>query len=321
MKVYFRLKNRKKFTFPVVALGTFDGLHLGHQKVIGTAVEIAKFCHGTSIVLTFDHIPREVLKKNVSGVLLTTLKEKVELIKKLGAQVALVLKFDQRLAAMGATDFVKKVLVAKLKVKILVVGENYRFGSGRSGDVSHLRILGEQFGFQVRVVPTKFKGEYKISSTRIRDLLKAGQIKKANTLLGRYFSLSGKVVKGRQIGTKIEFPTANLQVDRRVLLPLGVFATRAFLSGKKYKAVVNIGQRPTILGAKSKSTKVEAHFLGFHKMIYGKLVRLELVTKIRDEKVFKDTFSLRTQIAKDVSRADAILAKENLVSKHSEGNF
>ncbi|MDD5492618.1 MAG: bifunctional riboflavin kinase/FAD synthetase [bacterium] len=299
MKIYYGLQNIKKLKAPVVALGTFDGVHLGHQQLIRAAVAEARRSGGTSVVLTFDHIPREILKKNSFGVLLTTTLEKVNLIRELGIQVIVVLKFNQRLARMTPQDFVRDILVKKLGVQNLWVGENYRFGAGQEGTIETLKHFGKRWGYGVKVIPTVHRDGQKVSSSKIRELLRAGKIRTAAILLGHPYILSGRIIQGRKLGRQLNFPTANLDIDKRTVLPLGVYAAKAMIGKRSWPSAAFIGYR-TGTGKNPGEPVVEAHLLGFKGQVYGKVMCLNLVRKIRDARVFRKQEQLAKQIAKDV---------------------
>ena len=309
MKIYYGLHNIKKLKDPVVALGTFDGVHLGHQRLIQAAVAEARSSGGTSVVLTFDHIPREILKKNSWGVLLTTIPVKISLINALGAQAVVVLKFNQRLASMTPRYFIREILVKKLGVRSLWVGENYRFGAAQAGNIDTLKLYGKQWGYQVRVIPTEYRQGQKVSSSKIRELLRTGKIRIAVALLGHQYFLSGKTVKGRGIGRKLNFPTANLDIDKRIVLPLGVYAAQATVGKHDWPAAVFIGYR-TSDEQTPREPVVEAHLLGFKGQLYGRVVSLELVRKIRAARTFRQPGLLAKQIARDVATVARIM-KQN----------
>jgi riboflavin kinase / FMN adenylyltransferase len=306
MKIYYGLQYIKKLKDPVVALGTFDGVHRGHQHLIQQAVAEARRSNGTSVVLTFDHIPREILKKNPLGVLLSTAAEKIGLIKALGVQVIVVLEFNQRLAEMAPQDFIRAILVKRLGVKSLWVGENYRFGAAQAGSIETLKLYGKQWGYEVRVVPTVHRQGQKVSSSKIRELLRAGKIRSAITLLGHPYILSGRIMKGRGLGTQLNFPTANLDIDKRSVLPPGVYAAHAVIREKSWPAAVFIGYRISIEKAPAEPV-VEAHLLGFKGRIYGEIIYLNLIRKIRDVKGFRNHTLLARQIGKDVAKVKKIL--------------
>ncbi|MBI5554931.1 MAG: bifunctional riboflavin kinase/FAD synthetase [Elusimicrobia bacterium] len=309
MRVYYGLQHLKKLKQPVIALGTFDGVHLGHQQLIKAAVTEARESGGTSIVLTFDHIPREVLNKNITGVLLTATREKIDLIRQLDAQVMVVLKFNQTLARMEPQDFIKNILVKKLGIKSLWVGEHYHFGAGQAGGVETLKNFSQQFGYAVKVIPNLHRRGQKVSSSKIRELLRAGSLKAAVELLGRPHVLIGKVITGRGLGRKLAFPTANLNIDKRLLLPLGIYAAWAKTGNSRRPAVVFIGYRAS-LGMVPKLPKIEAHLLGFKGRLYGKTLRLELLRKLRQERFFRNHTLLAQQIARDVAAAARVLKHE-----------
>lgn len=309
MKIYYGLKKIKKLQNPVIALGTFDGVHLGHQQLIRSAVAEARQSQGTSIVLTFDHIPREILKKNSRGVLLTTTTEKISLIKKLGVQVVVALKFNKRLAGMGPQDFVQDILVKKLGVHSLWVGENYRFGAGQTGSIETLKFFGKQWDYEVKVLPTIYQYGQKVSSSKIRELLRAGKVSTAALFLGHRYILRGRIVNGRGLGTQLNFPTANLAIDPRKVLPPGVYAARAKVGNKSWPAAAFIGYRASVESA-SKEPVVEAHLLGFKGWIYGKIMDLDLTRKIREVRVFRTPALLARQIARDAAAAAKILKHE-----------
>ncbi len=306
MKIYYGLQNIKKLKAPVIALGTFDGVHLGHQQLIRAAVAEARQSGGTSVVLTFDHIPREILKKNSQGVLLTTTAAKIRVIDTLGAQVIVVLKFNKRLAGISPRKFVRDILVKKLGVKSLWVGENYRFGAGQTGSIETLRLFGKQWDYAVKVMPTVYRHGQKVSSSKIRELLRAGKIRAASILLGHRYILSGRIVRGRGLGAQLNFPTANLDIDKRNVLPLGVYAARAIMGNKSWPAAVFLGYRASVEAA-PKDPVVEAHLLGFQGWIYGKIMNLDLIKKIRDVRVFRTHALLARQIARDVAKVNSIV--------------
>ncbi len=306
MRVYYGLQHIRKLKQPVIALGTFDGVHLGHQQLVKAAVTEARESGGTSIVLTFDHIPREILSKNITGVLLTTTREKIALIRQLGVQVMVMLKFNQTLAGMEPQDFIKNILVKKLGIKSLWVGEHYHFGAGQAGGVETLKNFSQQFGYAVKVIPNLHRRGQKVSSSKIRELLRAGKIKAAEALLGRPYVLTGKVITGRGLGRKLAFPTANLDIDKRILLPLGIYAAWASTGTRRKPAAVFIGYRASF-GKVPKLPKVEVHLLDFKGQLYGKTLHLELLRKLRPERVFRNHDLLARQIVRDVKKAARVL--------------
>jgi len=288
---------KKKLKGSVVALGTFDGVHRGHQKVIKGAVKFAKKIGVASLAITFDPHPQQLIVPKRGLRLLTLLEEREELFSSLGVDGVVVLKFNQRLRKLSYEAFVKKYLVGKLGVRRVFVGFDYAFGKGRSGDVSHLKELGKKYGFSVSVIRPVLAGFSPIKSRLLRELLSQGKFKTALWRLGHPYQITGKVVRGSGRGKGLGFPTANLKVDPHKLIPAhGVYAGRV----NRRKCVVNIGARPTF-GADQ--TVVEVHILGFNRNIRGKTLKVDLIKRLRDEKQFSDVEKLKQQIRKDVEKA------------------
>jgi len=290
-----RHPKKKKLKGCVVALGTFDGVHRGHQKVIKNAVSYAQKIKAASLAITFDPHPQQLIVPERGLKLLTDLKEREELFCDFGIDGVVVIVFNRRVQKLSYEKFVKKYLVDRLGVRKVFVGFDYAFGKGRAGDVSHLRKLGKKYGFSVNVVPPVAANHTHIKSRIIRELVSSGEFTKAIKLLGHPYQITGKVVKGSGRGKDLGFPTANLKIDQHKLLPAhGVYAGMA--DGKK--CVVNIGARPTF---GLDQTVVEVHIVNFHKNIRGKILRVELTKRLRDEKQFSDVEKLKKQIRKDLT--------------------
>jgi len=287
----------------VVTVGTFDGLHRGHQKIINTLINAAKQRALPSVVFTFWPHPRFVLGKADGLELLNTIEEKAVLLEKLGVDYLVSVEFNKDFANQTSYEFVKNVLVAKLNVNHLVLGYDHHFGKNREGRFDKLQTCGQEFGFSVEQVSAlKGIGE-NISSTKIRNLLKAGNIPKANNYLGYNYFISGEVVHGDKIGRKIGFPTANISVPDFKLKPAnGVYAVFAEVEGKKYKAMTNIGRKPTFKNDASLS--IETHIFDFAEELYGKKISISFLEKIRDEITFDSSNQLAEQLKKD--REDAV---------------
>jgi len=278
----------------VVALGTFDGVHLGHQKVISQAVKYAKQKKLTSIVMTFDPHPQHLIAPERGLRLLTTLKEREQLFRQLGVDGVVVIKFTEHTRRMSSAEFVGKYLVGRLGVRRVFVGYDYAFGEGRKGAIKDLKALGEQLGFTVTVVVAVKLGSLAVKSSLIREMVSTGNFTSAIKLLRHPYYITGKVVKGAGRGTKLGFPTANLKVDPKKLIPAhGVYAGKVL--GRR--CVVNIGARPTF-GAGE--TLVEVHIPGFKGNLRGKTLQVELQSRLREEKQFADVEDLKKQIAIDV---------------------
>lgn len=304
MKV-IRHPKKKKLKGSVVALGTFDGVHRGHQKIIKNTVRFAKKLKRASLVITFDPHPQELIVPERGLKLLTTLEEREELFCDLGVDGVVVIKFRPWLQRLSYEDFVRKYLVEKLGVHRVFVGFDYAFGKGRAGDVSHLKKLGKKYGFSVSVISPVSALKKTIKSRDIRKLLSRGRFSKALKLLGNPYRITGRVVKGSGRGKKLGYPTANLKVPKNKLLPsYGVYIGRAngpsTSLGASKKCVVNIGSRPTF-GASN--VVVEAHLLNFKGNLKGRKIKLYLYKKLRNELHFADVELLKKQIHKDISIA------------------
>jgi len=296
MKI-IRHPKKGKLHRPIVALGTFDGVHRGHQKVILAAVKYAKKIGAHSAAITFDPHPQEVIAPERGLRLLTLLKEREELISSLDVDSVVVSVFTRDLRKLTAEQFIQRYLVDRLGVRSVFVGYDYAFGQARTGGIGELKLLGKKYGFTVTVIPpVKIKGEA-VKSARIRELISRGDFNRAISLLGHPYRITGRVVRGEGRGTRLGFPTANLQVDKRKLLPLeGVYVGYV----GKQKCVVNIGSRPTFSAG---PLLVEVHLLGFHGNLRGRELAVDLFRRLRDEKQFSDVLSLQAQIKKDIARA------------------
>lgn len=289
-----------------VTIGNFDGVHLGHRKLFSRVIELAARCGGTSIAVTFDPHPLEVLRPD--GVKrISTMQRKIELIEGAGIEILILIPFTREFAATGADEFVQKILVGKLGVKELVIGYDYAFGRGRSGDISFLREQGERYGFAVSVVPPFQLYGQPVSSTRIRELVAEGRIDLAGELLGRPWQIRGAVQRGQNRGgAELGFPTANLQFSGEELVPrYGVYACRVLLRGKEYGGVANIGRNPTF---KEGLLVAETFIFDFKDDIYGEEIVISLLKYLRGEVRFESIDALRTQISADVKEAKCILA-------------
>ncbi len=304
MEVFRNGKRHAKIKNPVLTLGNFDGLHLGHQRIIRKVSARARGLGTKSVVYTFDPHPLKVVAPHKSPPLILDSEDKARLIGSFGIDYLIFARFTKGFAATHPREFVEKVLHKALSVKEVWVGHDFSFGKGRAGTVSSLKELGRELGFKVFVIPAYKKGGHIVSSSRIRALIKEGAVKGAAALLGRNYSIKGKVVRGKDIGKEIGFPTANLGVESELVPANGVYAAYAIIEGSKLPAVLNIGVAPTFGG---KERRVEAHILDFEGDIYGKRMEVYFVRRLRDEKAFKSKDALVRQIAKDTERARAIL--------------
>ena len=286
-----------------VAIGTFDGVHVGHQQVVRTVLEEARKEQLTSTVVTFDRHPLAVLAPERQPRLLTPLKVKIGLLEALQPDELLVLPFTSEMAAMPADEFCRQVIAEALHARVVVVGANFTFGAGGAGTAATLDLAGEKLGFRTVVVPLAKAGGHPISSTRIRRLLQSGALEDVRQILGRPPCTRGAVVRGLRRGRTLGVPTANLEVEADTLFPgRGVYAARALVDGNWYRAAVNIGHNPTFHSRDEETATVhiEAFLLGFEGDIYGHDIRVDFLHKIRDEARFADPEGLVAQMHQDI---------------------
>ncbi|MHB0913408.1 MAG: bifunctional riboflavin kinase/FAD synthetase [Armatimonadota bacterium] len=288
----------------VVAVGVFDGVHLGHQAIMRTVCESAKMRGCRSVVVTFDRNPEELMSGPEIAPHIMSLRCKLALIEEQGIDLALVLPLDKRILTMTADEFMDAVLRCGLGAVEVVVGPDFVFGRNRAGNTATLREAGVQLGFAVTIVPPVVVGETVASSTEIRRLIQAGEIERANELLGRPFILEGRVARGEGIGTKLGFPTANIAPEvGEVIPPEGVYAVWVNVGGTRYAGAANIGRRPTVCG---KTRTIEVHIIGFSGDLYGQNLDVEFRRRLRDEIKFRNVEELVAQIAKDVALAGRV---------------
>ena len=285
----------------IVTIGNFDGVHRGHQAVFKQLHEMNQTLGLAIIVMTFDPQPQEFFSPDPPA-RLTRLREKLSYFAECNLNTIICLRFNKALEQLSAEDFVKEILIKKLNMKHLIVGDDFRFGYKRQGNYELLQALGQRFGFGLSsaVVVNDSKGE-RISSTRVRSLLAAGQFAGANVLLGHPYVMIGRVVHGNKLGRTLGFPTANIELQRRKSPLQGIFAVRIHgLNGRVYVGVASLGTRPVVNG---KKMLLEVHFFDFDQAIYGKILQIEFCHKLRDEEYFASLELLTEQIAKDVENA------------------
>lgn len=307
MKVIYGIgRAKKKYNNAVLAIGVFDGVHLGHQELIVKAVNKAKAKNGQAIVMTFAPHPVKVLKPEIYLPYIVSIPHRLKLIESLGVSVCIIVRFTKQFAALTPEKFIKRYLIEHIGPEEIVVGEEFRFGIGRVGTIEYFRDAGLKYGFTVDPIPPINGANGKIGSTAIRKLIAVGQISAAAEYLGRYVSLLGKVKKGDGRGKTLGFPTANIALNEEVLPPVGVYAAYVRIAEKTYKAMANIGHRPTF-NDKSSPISLEVHIFDFKNNIYGKEILVEFVKKIRNEKEFKDINSLISQLKIDEIHSKKIL--------------
>jgi len=298
---------------PVVTIGTFDGVHLGHREVISELKRISALSGGDSVVFTFEPHPRIVIAPGEDSLrLLSTKNEKIRLMEQLGIDHLVIYPFTMGFSKLSYNEFVTNILVGMMNISSLVVGYDHRFGQGRKGDFSSLELLSKTLNFKVEQLSQLFVNSNVVSSTKIRQALIAGDITKANHFLGYRYLLSGKVIEGKQLGRKLGFPTANIETmeDHKLVPGDGVYAVFVQTGGKIYKGMLNVGIRPTVnYNADHKS--IEVHIFDFDSDIYNTEITLYFEKKIRDEQKFAGIVELKEQLIKDRISALGILSKED----------
>jgi riboflavin kinase/FMN adenylyltransferase len=304
MKVVYGLDELAgEYPSPVLTVGNFDGVHLGHQTLMRDIVARAANIGGTPAVITFDPHPLQVLAPNNAPLQIQTLRQKLATIEALGIVLVIVIPFSMPLAQIEARDFAIQTLWEKLKPKEIYVGPNFAFGHRREGSFNLLKEIGEEKGFWVgKAHQVQFRGS-RVSSTSIRQALLSGQVGLARRLLNRPYELEGSVVHGTGLGTKIQVPTANLKTPNELIPRRGVYVTLISIGGRKHKSVTNIGVRPTIVGGEAAALGVETHVLDFDRTIYGKEVGLEFLFRLRDEKRFSGIDALVEKMQIDIANS------------------
>lgn len=283
----------------VVALGNFDGLHRGHQAILTAARKAAKKLNFFPAVFTFSNHPQQVLSPHKAPALLTPIPYRLSLMEKMGIKNCFLIPFNKKFSGMSAEDFVKEILLGKLKVKGVALGKSARFGHGRKGDGTLMQKLSRRYGFYFKEIPEVLIRGKSVSSSRIRKLLEGGNLEEACECLGRPYGFFGRVVKGEGRGRKLGFPTANLELEIPLPVPLGVYAVRVKVGKLWRRGALNFGKRPTFHGNESHAT-CEVHILHWKKPLIGKTLEVELHTYLRPEKTFASAEALRAQIKNDL---------------------
>ncbi|MFV0572230.1 MAG: bifunctional riboflavin kinase/FAD synthetase [Xanthomarina gelatinilytica] len=298
MEIYKSLKPDLNFN-TVVTIGTFDGVHIGHRKIIERLVQTAKKSQLHSVVLTFFPHPRMVLQKDANIKLINTIEERSRILEQLGLDVLVIKKFTKEFSRLAAEAFVSEVLVNQLRVKKIIIGYDHHFGRNRAANIDDLKTFGNMYNFEVEEISAQDINEVSVSSTKIRKALNSGNLKTANKYLGANYILSGKVVKGKGLGNTLGFPTANIHIKETYkLIPKhGVYIVKATIKSQTVFGMMNIGTNPTIDSNNQQS--IEVHFFNFNEAIYNKNLVIELLDRIRDEKKFDSLDHLKNQLQKD----------------------
>lgn len=298
MVVYNDIDSFTKLPNGVTTIGIFDGVHIGHQKILKSLVEEAKKVGGESVVVTFWPHPRLVLANDTSLKLINSIAEKINLIAELGVDHLIVIPFTREFADLSAEKFSKEYLADKIGTKILFVGYDHRFGKNKEGSFDYLKDHAHLYGFEVKEIPSQDIDNLSVSSTRIREAFETGDLDIANELLGRVYSLEGIVVKGRQMGRQLGFPTANIAIalENKILPFFGVYAVRVELHKKAYYGMLNIGIKPSF---ENLGPTIEVHIFDFQEDIYGEAIKISFVKRIRDEQKFASIEDLKQQLVQD----------------------
>ncbi len=303
-----REKIYQKFSSPSVAIGNFDGVHLGHREILSRTVKSAHDRGKEAVVYTFDPHPRIVLNKVQDVPRINTEAEREQILEELGIDILILAEFTPEYASQTPEQFVENTLVEELGVRSLFVGENYRFGKGRSGTAVMLKKTGHELGFTVHVVPSVKVDEVVVSSSEIRKLLLSGEIRRANELLGRPFKIAGKVIHGHSRGKKLGFPTANIKPEPKLCPPDGVYAVYCILDDDRKNlrpGVMNIGWNPTF---KDRRVSYEAHIMDLDRDLYGQRIEMQIIDRIRAEMTFNNVEELKEQIRKDIKYSREIFS-------------
>lgn len=303
-----RLANQQS----VVTIGSFDGVHLGHQSILQQVIDRAKSLNARSVVMTFEPQPQEYFSAQTAPPRLMRLREKIEALLDFGVDLVICMRFNEDLRCLTAEQFVNKILVDGINTQHLIVGDDFRFGCDRKGDFQMLEEIGRQQGFSVQDTQTVQVQNQRVSSTRVRELLHCSNFEGVAALLGRCFTISGKVTYGQQLGRTLGFPTANVNLNRFRAPLAGVYAVWVEIEGitGRYRGAANVGVRPTI-GDKVKPI-LEVHVLDFDKQIYGQRITVEFVHKIRDEQQFTSLDNLAESIGEDVKKIEQWFIDNNL---------
>jgi len=304
----------RRLVNPVVTLGNFDGIHLGHQKIFERVKAEASSMGVESVVITFEPHPLKILSPQSCLTLLTPFRRKILLIEQSGMDVLLCIEFTKTFSEMSPPDFVKNILVEKVGAQKVIVGFNYHFGKNKKGNPQILKQIGSLFNLQVEIIDSLIIEGTTVSSSKIRELIKNGQVEKASKLLGRHYSILGKVIEGAKRGHLLGFPTANLEISEELTPLPGVYAVEVLWKRQSFKGVANVGWNPTFQTEGEGKISSEVYILDFNEDIYGEEIQIDFVRRIRDEARFDSIAQLITQIQKDIEWAQENVFKNKAPS-------
>ncbi|MEO2059000.1 MAG: bifunctional riboflavin kinase/FAD synthetase [Mesonia sp.] len=304
------MKREIEFSKPlgntVITIGTFDGVHIGHRKIIKRIVESAENSALESAVLTFFPHPRMVLQKEVGIELINTIEERKQILENTGVDHLIVHPFTRAFSRLTAQEYIEEVLVKKLQAKKVIIGYDHRFGRNRNADIEDLRKYGEKYGFEVEEISKQDVDEVAVSSTKIRKALQEGDVEKANTYLGSNFLLTGTIVKGKGLGKDLGFPTANLKIEEtyKLIPKTGVYVVKALIDDQEFFGMMNIGYNPTVGGSEK---TIETYFFNLDKNLYGKKLQIEMLKRIREEKKFSGVEELIGAMKEDQAFSESYI--------------
>ncbi|WP_276499654.1 bifunctional riboflavin kinase/FAD synthetase [Pontibacter litorisediminis] len=307
MKVIHDIADFPQLSHAVVTSGTFDGVHIGHQKILRRVMERARQSNGQSVVITYWPHPRLVLFPEDNELkLLSTIEERVEQLRSFGVDYLLIIPFTKEFSRTSSRSFITDILVRAINTKVLVIGYDHRFGKNREGSFEHLKARSAQYGFEVEEIPRQDVDDVGVSSTKIRKALESGDIETANSYLGRPYSITSVVEEGDKIGRTIGFPTANLALPpaHKLIPGNGVYAAWALVENERHPAMMNIGLRPTVDG---KQLRLEAHLLEYTGDLYGKTITVQFIEQLRKERKFDGLEALKQQLAQDKLATEQLL--------------
>lgn len=307
MALYFDIDSLPLFEHAVLTIGTFDGVHLGHRTILDEVVRHTKSVKGESIVITFEPHPRKLLFPGQPIKLITPLQQKLDLIAKAGIHHVVVAPFTREFSQLSATEYIRDFLVKKFQPHSIVIGYDHHFGHDRKGDINLLKEQSAEYGYKVFEIPAQLIDEAAVSSTKIRKALAEGRISDAGHMLGRNYTISGTVIEGNKLGRTIGYPTANIRHSEpeQILPAIGIYAVYARLQGTSFKGMLSIGHNPTVTD--DKSIKIEVNIFDFDKEIYGDMLEIEFVARLRNEEKFDSLDALKEQLHKDKEDSIKIL--------------
>lgn len=291
-----------------MTIGTFDGVHVGHRKILDRLVAIAKQQSLRATLLTFFPHPRMVLQKDSDIKLLNTIEEKQKILSGLGLDYLIVQPFTRDFSRLSAVEFVRDILVGSLQMKTVIIGYDHRFGRNRNANIADLRNFGNTFDFEVEEIPAQEVDDVSVSSTKIRKALDQGNIETANEFLGYHYMLNGTIAKGKGLGRQLGFPTANLLISEayKLIPKKGAYAIQSTINGKRVQGMMNIGTNPTVGGTEQ---SIEVHYFNLAQDLYGKKMQVEILHHLRDEQKFDSVEALKGQLAKDREKSIQLLSK------------